>query len=337
MSCLTSVDAGSAGADATISAVAELKGVRSLNAINRHNQMVGAAECDGNFRAVIVEDGVERDLLEGENHYSSEAVDINDNGVVIGGLSLEPPENGLSRSLPFVWNNGVLTVIRDIPRGGALRINNRNQVLMLGENAIEGGYLWEAGVVTALGSMVVPRDINELGQIVGELYGTSPAANVGFLWEQGVLTELPAFSTANAINDKGQIAGVSRAGRPVLWDGEDLIELPVPSSQPGKILSDGTVLGDSWVYTDGAVSHLVGKVGRDAFFDNWALDLNEAGVIVGGGSILRFTGGSSCQLEACEIWEDHAVVWSFGCFNSCCGDTAGAGGAGGAGGTGSTP
>lgn len=116
----------------------------------------------------------------------------------------------------------------------ALSIDDRS--LIVGESTLpgdtaNGGFIWESGVITNLGSLpagptVLPLVANDSTVAVGVADGAASAhdANAcfcpsplnchGFSWQNGIMTDLGtrggASSGANWVNNRGQIAGVSQ-------------------------------------------------------------------------------------------------------------------------------
>jgi probable HAF family extracellular repeat protein len=334
-SCLGPIDGsgGQAGV-AVISAVAaflgEGVGVTDLNGVNDYGQIAGSMTCDSTIHAFVSADGKIHDLLNGSGDLSSEATDVNNQGVVIGNVAFDFDEerHNYRPIFPFIWEGGETLVLRDLPDAQAVAINDQGQVLLRADGG--AALVWDDGVVTELGPQASGADINDLGQVVGTL-GTDAGTSVGFVWEAGVMTELPELRAALAINDSGQIVGTSSAdGKPVLLDGGELTELAV-QGVPLEITNNGKVLATNSVLSDGVLSQLSGRLRREVFEGAEGTDINEAGLIVGVGEVLRFVNvGGGCRLETCEDWESYPAIWSPGCYDSCCGE--GAGGAGGAGG-----
>ena len=117
-----------------------------------------------------------------------------------------------------LWRNGQVIDLGTLPDSKssvALRANNRGQVLGRSD---ERAFLWEAGVMTDLGSPggnpQFPMALSERGQVVL----TMKAANRNmhaFLWQHGVLTDLgtlPRIRSIRAmgINDRNQVLGNTR-------------------------------------------------------------------------------------------------------------------------------
>ena len=185
--------------------------------INNQSQIAGYYVTKHNeLHAFLWESGRLHDLkpLDGG---TSDAMDLNDNGIVVGRSSTASGQHAVA------WRNGQ---VRDLDFPGdqcqALAINIWNQVV--GELSVEisiSAYLWDRGKVTALGSFGGQNthafEINSLGDIVGSsdlpgMVGNSHA----FLWKNGSMKDLndlipPAsgwtLNSAIAINDFGMIVG----------------------------------------------------------------------------------------------------------------------------------
>lgn len=160
------------------------------------------------------------------------AEDINNQGKIVGYNST----SGL------LWDNGALTDLGQlgIPRS----INGSNQVVGSGNIApgITHAFLWENDAIIDLGTIgifinSVAFDINDSGQVVGNLLTGSPTLRHAFLWESGVMTDLNdlidptsgwELNQAYAINNIGQIVGYG------LIEGEQhaflLNPVPIPSA-----------------------------------------------------------------------------------------------------------
>jgi probable HAF family extracellular repeat protein len=177
------------------------------NAVNATGQVTG--QVGGH---AFVYDGLGlRELSVGN---TSEGLDINDRGMVVGGAVM--PGDVVRR--PFVHADGVTTLLPSLGGtfGQALAVNNAGQVV--GYSYTAGGellpFLYSGGRMSALADSGFGQafDINERGWVVGTYdFGA-------FLWRDGVrrdLNELVApdqagrwtLLSAQGINEGGQIVG----------------------------------------------------------------------------------------------------------------------------------
>lgn len=174
--------------------------------INNRGQIVGTSTVAPNGfvepRIFLWQDGVMYDLL----GVFSEARAINNRGQVVGRWA---PRGG--PQVPLVWWNGVIAEIPDLDHGTAEDINDAGQIALTGsvtEHAPTRAFLWDAGMLTDLGTLGGPysvaRAINQRGQIVGLSWTTTGEVH-GFEWHDGVMTDIsPCVPTA--ITDNGAIA-----------------------------------------------------------------------------------------------------------------------------------
>jgi probable HAF family extracellular repeat protein len=224
-------------------------GSSSAAALNNKGWIVGwsteraddeAAEIFAQRHAALWRDAELVKLVPGA--YSSHAVDINNVGVIVGVMLNETPSAPPSELHGFLWNRGALTDLGalegwDDVTSGAVALNARRQLVGEGHVAdyASGVYefralLWERSGLTDLGTLgggtaAFVSDINNVGQIVGQLNTSPPVSQVAFLYNRGVTTLLPelapGYSNAAAINNAGVIAGSSRtttgAVHAVLW------------------------------------------------------------------------------------------------------------------------
>lgn len=311
--------------------VAAFSEVLDVQAINSHQQVVGRRDCDGQQHASLIEGNRTTDLLESLNDFSSYAADINDSGVIVGSVWLT--EN--ARGLPYIWQNGEITVLSDSRLGGAIAINNRGQVLLSGTTEAQSDFLWDDGSLTEIGADLRARGLDDAGRVVGETVVESPQTSTGFVWQNGRVSKHTEFASIRASNTSEQLAGIAPNGRAVLWDGQNLVELPEDFGFPIGLNDRGTVLGGyghepepppipSRVYDQGIASVLPGP-----FYDLYAQDISQNGNMVARtAAIVYVPGPGGCRFEACERFAYYSVVWSAGCFGSCCatGDAGGAGG-----------
>ena len=251
--------------------------------INAHGQVVGrATNANGDTRPFVwtVEHGiVELPLPLGATR--GQAVAINDSGWIVGHIygPLIPWQATLWRpGYPPLVFHSVLGGTRSYPAS----VNNSGQVVGTASTSGTGGhddpFLWSAidGVTdmgVPSGTYVTLKDINDAGQIVGDM--SPPGGPVrAFVWtEAGGFSDVyPDWPTRNyrakGINSAGDIVGLGQQPgdktTPVLW----------PSDGSGPIYAD-TAYG-------------------------WAEDINDEGMIVGK------------HRESSYSDPDHAFVWDGG-------------------------
>jgi probable HAF family extracellular repeat protein len=144
--------------------------------------------------------------------------DVNDAGTAVGTLITEP-----HGSAPFIYENGVLTILPSVPTAAetaADAINNAGQIAGMTFDPL-GIVLWDGMTWQPVPTpgLLEPEvhDMNDCGQIVGAHHPEVFFKPRAFLIANGVGVDLnsqiPAGSgwrlgTANAINDTGEIAGV---------------------------------------------------------------------------------------------------------------------------------
>ncbi len=219
----------------------------------------------------------------------SEALDLNASGAVVGFgiLSIGPGASEIAGH-GFLWQNGVMTDLGDLPGGAdaslAVAINASGQVVGYSETtAGRRPFLWQSDVGLIDLSMepgnaafLNAADINDVGQVVGS--GQAQPNTTAYLWQSGSgLTDLGRFegmdflpfATATAINASGFVVGW---GKPYLTANH----------------------GMSWAEA-GMPADLGELPGGDD--SSGAFDVNDAGQIVG-----RSTAGSGYR----------AVLWDGG-------------------------
>jgi len=191
--------------------------------------------------------------LGGNNSF---AAGVNNRGLVIGSAenSTQDPNCIPPQVLdykPVVWRGWTiheLPVLAGDAVGGALAVNDNNQVVgasgmcgsgpALGPIAVHAA-LWQNGSITDLGSLGGAVNnfayaINNAGQIVGVSDLPGDSTGHAFLWQKGVMTDLGTLagdfsSTASSINENGQVVGhscdVNFNCRAFLWQGGVMIDL----------------------------------------------------------------------------------------------------------------
>jgi probable HAF family extracellular repeat protein len=270
-------------------------GVDSFSfSINASGQIVGISE-DGAIdlltgfpetRGFLWQDGGMVDLgtLGG---YDSIANAINDRGQVVGGALNTTPDSFSNCNQPFGpyptqvhafrWQDGVM---RDLGTLGgndscALFINARGEVAGSSftdstPNPMTGvptqdPFLWEGGTMIDLGSLGgtlgYPNNLNNRGEVVGQMNLAGDLTYHPFLWDRGVLKDLGTFGGdkgfADSINDAGEVVGRadlpgSQVHHAFLWKKGKMTDLGIPPgggpcSTAYSINSKGQVVGDSGI------------------------------------------------------------------------------------------
>lgn len=238
-------------------------------ALNDRGQVVGQSDTsNGRPHPVLWQNGKVIDL--GVLPFGAEdelgiARDINNRGDVVGG------SNGANGQRAVLWRNGKIIDLGTLNGNPtfAYAINDNGQIVGTSTTATGElrGFLWENGRMRDLGidGGVIPRDINNKGQVVGSLdFGDNGGRQRAFLWENGVVTRLQApgiLSSAHAINDKGEIVGgylidVEVGAHPVRWYQGSMTELGLlPKGNAGgaaAINDSGQIVGTSNVQPNSA-------------------------------------------------------------------------------------
>jgi len=214
---------------------------------------------------------------------------INERGQVAGGSA--PPNSPYTHAV--LWEHGrvedlVSTSVLD--NSYAVAINEDGQVLIAGSQSQPGqpyywggGFLWERGVLTDLGTLgglhglygdealIIVSALNERGQVIGGSLVPSGARHA-FLWKDGVMTDLvaaaatasatiagvPGASDGRANAEAGGAAPIESSGSPP----SEIFDLALaPNPTHGEVaLSFRAPIGSSWQVE---VLDLVGHRVRD--------------------------------------------------------------------------
>ncbi|MGO8929790.1 MAG: hypothetical protein ACLQU3_23230 [Limisphaerales bacterium] len=213
--------------------------------INDHDQVVGdsGAAAWANSHAVLWDRGVVHDLGTLPGDTGSDAIMINNQGVVVG-FSY----NANVDSAVFWDSSRRIHVLRSLwTIAGAFSINDQGQIGGQAGPDANGDYpavLWqnEDAVPIILpkppgGGSGTPYAINNRGQVVGSVSPDSGPSLLPALWQDGSLIELEIFpgdplGFAEQINNRGQIVGASGQGltdvtfsHSLLWENGTMINL----------------------------------------------------------------------------------------------------------------
>ena len=258
------------------------------------------------FKAVLWKDRQMMDLgtLGGDQSYAHA---INNREQVVGwALDSVTSSATIWGNYPFafvtqqraaLWGNGSVQDLGTLggPCAWAVGINNTGQII--GQSLTDvttgarkeageaswtrpvAGFIWQNGTMVNLGSLggtwVLPRRINQRGQVIGFATRQGDASYRPFLWEQGVMKDLGTFGgsngSANAINDAGEVAGgaaLSNGGfHAFLW-------------KDGVMKDLGTVRERSQAWHMNSKSQIVGTTGGDAESSNRAFLWENGGPMV---------------------------------------------------------
>lgn len=226
----------------------------SANAINKKGEIVGEAD----DIAFFLKNKIKTVIGTLGEDYRSYAVDINDDGQVVGDSF---KTDGSSRA--FFWDKEEQSLINIGTLGGlnasANMINENGQVIGQSDdkNGYTRGFIWQNGKIRDLGTLggnnTYVAFINNNGQIVGKSE-TKEGYFHGFLWQHGKMTDLGTFggsnSEATGINDDGVIVGIADSIDgffPFIWENKKLVKLSsfnaTNSAQPFFINEKGHVIG----------------------------------------------------------------------------------------------
>ncbi len=234
----------------------------------------------------------------------SQALDVNDNGVVVGASAIADGENPPNHA--FRWARGHLTDLGTL--GGrdssANAVNDHGDIA--GSSQLPDGsthaVLWHNGHIQDLGILPgggdsIASDINNHGVVVGRAVDGSGQL-VGFRWFAGVMTPLVTVDgigvPANAVNEQGQVAGVlqNAALQPVRLAGTTATVLTEHFGQGNGINECGDVagafvagLGQGFLYHNGQFRALASPAGAE---ESQAMALNDRRDTVGFTFVAKF-------------------------------------------------
>ncbi len=258
-----------------------------------------------------------------------------------------------------IWEDGQPVRLADLATGGApitmrVAFDADSAGRIVGFGHVPGpppyvytfkAFLLGVGLVTDLWPMAQARSINAAGSIVGDDWD-----NQAYLWSAGVWTNLnnhpslrPHSTDAFEINDAGLIVGEGQfnpggAGEPTVWNNlipQRLItEFIRPQGWCAGVNASGRVVGsyinldnlqDNWhgfLWHSGQRWDLVDLIAPGGG-SGWQIlhpwDINDSGVIVGGGYRNGTWGHGFAMLPVCgaDCTADGALtIADFGCFQT---------------------
>jgi probable HAF family extracellular repeat protein len=247
------------------------------NAINNSGLIVGYDFNGPGFafnEAVIWENGTPKELgflfVDMINFIGvSEALAINDSGVVVGDSSVAPPASNPLASAPlhaFSWRaGGKLVDLGALAIGSDTESSQANAIspsgIIVGQSVNAGGFThavqFADGKVVDLGALDGAKGSSEaLGANDTEIVGDSDGDAV--IWKGGRISSLPTVGgtggSAMSINATGSIVGfsVDKAGdeRATLWQNGKALDLNTLVTSIGDKLPAGTFLDNASQITD---------------------------------------------------------------------------------------
>lgn len=149
------------------------------------------------------------------------AVGIDEDGNLYGSARLD--QGGTNVVYPFRWKDGFEVLTGTVAGGEAMASNDLGQIAV--RRYTDDGYVLSIvgpddsvnQLPIPLHAWTYPKDINDLGHVVGDAENAGLTVDEGFLWDGEAYTILPrpagfTQADAEALNDLGQIVGWG-------WDG----------------------------------------------------------------------------------------------------------------------
>ncbi|MGA2008210.1 MAG: DUF3466 family protein [Solirubrobacteraceae bacterium] len=223
-------------------------------------------------------------------------IDINNHGVAVGTVALEPPTSNPGTYCSFIYDPQAspkityLEGVRGFPNSSASAINDKGQVTGAcydesTDNSLP--YIYSKTpqfVMPGEGVSLLPGlpnasgfDINDSGVVVGSQgFASAGAASSGmFIWSGGASTAIPLNGFAYAINNHNQVIG---------------------SAQHLNGQSFAFLYESGAVFDLNTITHQ--PAGSNLHFDG-ADDINDNGHITAWGSLPGYTGGFNVLLVPC--------------------------------------
>jgi probable HAF family extracellular repeat protein len=196
-------------------------------AINERGQVVGWAQTAGGDRhAALWQDGKALDLGAPPGRHQSEACDINEGGLIVGGAT----GDGGACECALVWRDGAVAELPPLATtsstASASAVNARGRIVggyftNLDPSASEHhAVLWDGEHLLDLGTLPEGLDshawdLNDRGEVVGVAQDAQGVEHA-VLWEAGRITDLAtprvSESGARALNAAGDVVGAARSG-----------------------------------------------------------------------------------------------------------------------------
>jgi probable HAF family extracellular repeat protein len=209
----------------------------SARTINNNGVIAGSMFIDFvTTQACIIENGVLTMLPKYQGKHDWYAIDINDNGDVLGGMEL----GGTTHTVLYRNGKVINTGLQGSEFTAAGRgLNNLGQGAGTTPVGIPQAFVWENGATTVLPGLGtgsnVANVLNDAGTVAGSSQVGAPgSSNHAANWVNGKVVDLhPAWasdSMAVSINSNGNLAGWARAiaggQQGAVWQGENVIQLP---------------------------------------------------------------------------------------------------------------